>query len=547
MAISFLLKLYRKRINLNIELLQKLKELSRKHKKHLVEIIEVGYDQSSGRYYEILEYIEWGTLAKVIKDMTPADEFFIDKIIEEIAEALNALHQENVVHRDLKPSNILVRDIKRLDLVLTDFGIARQIREDVSKIATTSFKGTTYYIAPEEISGYFGKEIDWWHLGIIVYELLKRKNPFAGLSEQVIIHTLVTKGIEIPSDIPEKYKLLLRGLLTRDYRKRWGYEQIKAWLRGRRDIPVYYEEGAYTEDEWSKYGFPGGSPWRTLGISPQEAESFRAAGFSAFQAKSWVEAGWRNGKGAKEWKSSGFDPEESLIFEQLGLSRMDARSIKKIDITAYDLLKIKEVIKNPKDLQGFFRDLFEILEQLQKKRGQAKKEKAERLIKLIREREYGFWYEKGFTLKEAYLWFHLGNLGIDCNEIKAWKDAGFEPFEAKAWKYAGFKPSEAKEWKNVGFEPLEAKEWKDKGFEPSEAKIWRDAGFSAQGAKRWNQLNKIISFIISLLVAVYYTEWAIKFFSLKPSIFNILIFGVAWAIAYDIIKSLIRTLIIFLK
>jgi len=142
----------------------------------------------------------------------------------------------------------------------------------------------------------------------------------------------------------------------------------------------------------------------------------------------------------------------------------------------------------------------------------------------------------------------LGKMqGFKPSEAKEWKGAGFEPFEAKKWKDAGFKPSEAKEWKNVGFEPSEAKEWKDKGFEPSEAKIWRDAGFSAQGAKIWNQLNKIISFIISLLVAVYCTEWVIKFFSLKPSIFNIFIFGVAWAIAYDIIKSLIRTLIIFLK
>jgi len=317
----FLLKLYRKRINLNIELLQKLKELSRKHKKHLVEIIEVGYDQSSGRYYEILEYIEWGTLAKVIKDMTPADESFIDKIIEEIAEALNVLHQENIIHRNLKPSNVLVRDLKKLDLVLADFWISRQIKEDAVRTYTPRFEHIIRYIAPEEISGYFGKEIDWWHLGVIVYELLKRKNPFAGFDEQVIINALAAKGIEIPSDIPEKYKLLLKGLLTRDYEKRWGYEQVKAWLRGRRDIPVYYEGKAYTEDEWSKYGFPEGSPWRTLGISPQEAESFRSAGFSAFEAKSWVEVGWRNGHGAQKWKVSGFEPEESLIFEQLGLSR----------------------------------------------------------------------------------------------------------------------------------------------------------------------------------------------------------------------------------
>jgi len=61
------------------------------------------------------------------------------------------------------------------------------------------------------------------------------------MSEQVMNFALATRGIEVPGDIPEEWQLLLKGLLTRDPAKRWGMEQVRNWLAGRRDMTVRYE------------------------------------------------------------------------------------------------------------------------------------------------------------------------------------------------------------------------------------------------------------------------------------------------------------------
>jgi len=194
---QFFLKLYRKGMNPNIELLINLKELSQKLKEHVVEIFDVGFDNQLQRYFEIMEFVPYGDIRPLIKEIQslPQNEKFhqIDSIIKEMAIALKFLHDHDIIHRDLKPSNILIRNKNPLDLVFIDFGISKKLDEELSKVATTSFKGTIYYIAPEEISNYFGKEIDWWHLGIIIYELLTGKNPFHKLSEQAVINLLTTK------------------------------------------------------------------------------------------------------------------------------------------------------------------------------------------------------------------------------------------------------------------------------------------------------------------------------------------------------------------
>jgi len=272
------LKLYRKGITPKIEVLERLKKISFELKEHVVTIFEVGKDEETGRYFELMEYIQYGSL----KDNLEKVKGKVDIVVKEIAEAIKALHERGIVHRDLKPSNVLIRDLESLDLVLIDFGISSAMSEEMSKVVT-ALKGTYSYMAPEEVSGYFGKEIDWWHLGIIIYELLKGKNPFAGLSEAVIINTLVTQGVQIPEDIPKRFKILLKGLLTRNYKKRWGYEQVKQWLNNVENIPVFYEEyneadKKYDNDEWDKVGFSSDSEWAKTGIeinlSPQEVKTF---------------------------------------------------------------------------------------------------------------------------------------------------------------------------------------------------------------------------------------------------------------------------------
>jgi len=480
-GIKAFLKLYRKGLSPKVDL-KRLQEISRSYREHLVEIYDAGYDQQTGRYYEIMEYIEHGDLRSLLNQIKgktiDKKEKIIDKVVSEIAEALNVLHKNNIIHRDLKPANILIRDRDKLDLVLTDFGIARALEEDLSKVQTTGFKGTTHYMAPEELSGYFGKEIDWWHLGVIVYELVFGKHPFEGLTDKVVINALVTKGIEIPQGVPEKYSLLLKGLLTRDYKKRWGYEQVKKWLSGDLNIEVYYGQAEtrveedYEEKEWMKYGISKETNWRKLGLSPIETKSFIKAGFGFNEAKKWVDAGWRSGELAKRWYNAGFGPEESYFFEKLGLSPKQAGQIKKVGLTAYDLMPLIEAeIEVVEEFTDFIKEKGETLS-------------SEPLRKLVK--ELSLWRKEGFTIKEAYEWIRYD---FSSQEAKIWKAAGFDPQNAIKWQKLGFNTEEAKEWRKEGFSPEEAQKWKTLSFLPKEAKEWRKERFSPEKAQKWKALS----------------------------------------------------------
>ena len=221
---KYFLKLYRKGIELKDDIFEKIKNID---SEYFIKLIEYGFDETTQRFYEISEYIKAQTLNKNID---------IDYFIKALNEALNILHQNQIIHHDLKPNNVLVLNSK---IKLIDFGVSTILENEFTK-KLTSIKGTYSYFSPESISGYVGKEIDYWSFGIIVLELLD-KNPFAGLNQTTIIHYLATKPIPIPNDLPQKYQILLKGLLTKDPHKRWGYNEVKLWLENRFSN-IYYEE-----------------------------------------------------------------------------------------------------------------------------------------------------------------------------------------------------------------------------------------------------------------------------------------------------------------
>ncbi|MCX7811539.1 MAG: protein kinase [Leptospiraceae bacterium] len=542
---QYFLKLYRKGFNPNIQLLKNLKEISKKIKQHVVQIYDVGYDEDLQRYYEILEYIENGDLSTLKEELVhypqQKKEKIIDTIINEVHLALKSLHENNIIHRDLKPKNILIRNKEPLNLVLIDFGISRTLDEELSKINTTSFKGTTSYIAPEEISNYFGKEIDWWHLGVIVLELLTGNHPFRNLSEQAIINILTTKGIEIPESLPNKYKHLLKGLLTRDYEKRWGFEQVNEWLQGNKDIPVYYEETKHSdskidESEWQKYGIPKNSPWRNIDLEPAKLITFKDADFGVNEARVWINAGWTNGKSARKWYDRGFEPEEAYIFENFGFSLSQANTLKAKSINAYDLNLIKDYIE---DLEEFVSDLFKLLNQYDikgilreypkwKKEGISFREAVIWYNEKFDPKEartfidngisinqaknsktrYQKWLEQGFSLTEAinfekaaisvYNAKEIKNSNLNIQDVLMWLKSGFSVEdaityikenisveEAKQWKRIGLLPKEALEWIKQKIPIDEAKKWINEGISVEEAKKWKDGGYSSEDAKKW--------------------------------------------------------------
>lgn len=237
----YVLKLYRYGIVPNEDVMRRARELGTLYPDHIIRIIEYGYEQALTRWFEIQEYAVGGSLREYLKEKP--DPSLLNAIIREVAEGLHVIHGYNVLHLDLKLSNILVRGISPLNLVFGDFGISSFLDPELSQ-KMTSVKGTPLYWAPESFTGVVGKEADYWALGMMTLELLLGRHPFSGIDTNVIMYTLATKGIVIPEGILDEYELLLKGLLTRDPKQRWTYDQVSRWLRGERNIPVYYSREA---------------------------------------------------------------------------------------------------------------------------------------------------------------------------------------------------------------------------------------------------------------------------------------------------------------
>ena len=336
----YVLKLYHPGKTPDQEVLRHLREMTDEEKRYFPLLEKHG--EWKGRYYEIIEYISGGNLREWIKK-TPSEKRLekLPDIVRQIAEALHILHERKLIHRDLKPANVLLRSEEPLELVLIDFGISRQIDREATKHATVVFKGTPAYCAPEEFAGLFGREADWWHLGIVAYEVIKGEHPFVGANQAVISYQIITQDIALP-DTADRYRVLLRGLLSRDPKKRWGYEQVRAWLEGKVGFAQQTSPRSpiqYSLQDWEEAGFTEESarPWAELGLSPSEAQSFDEAGFSVDGARPWVKAGFKNGHFCIRWQEAGFKLEEVQVYRSFGLNVEHAKKLKAWKITALHL------------------------------------------------------------------------------------------------------------------------------------------------------------------------------------------------------------------
>ena len=148
-----------------------------------------GLEESDGVQALVLELIEGPTLAdRIAQGPIPIDEAL--PIARQIAEALEAAHEQGIIHRDLKPANIKVTPEGRVKVL--DFGLAKSVLRgaeiDPSQIETLTMAteagqilGTPGFMSPEQARGEPTDSLtDVWGFGCVVYELLSGKQPFAG-------------------------------------------------------------------------------------------------------------------------------------------------------------------------------------------------------------------------------------------------------------------------------------------------------------------------------------------------------------------------------
>ena len=165
---------------------------------HVVDVLDVGLDGEHGMFL-VMELLKGESLEDLLarKQLLSAEETI--EILAPIAQALDIAHAAGVVHRDLKPSNIFlhVDGLERSVPKLVDFGIART--EGVSLTMTGTIAGTAGYMAPEQMkdSKRADARADIWALGVVTYQCLAGRLPFAGNSA-VEVMSSVLAGEMIP-------------------------------------------------------------------------------------------------------------------------------------------------------------------------------------------------------------------------------------------------------------------------------------------------------------------------------------------------------------
>ncbi|XP_077981397.1 microtubule-associated serine/threonine-protein kinase 3-like isoform X2 [Glandiceps talaboti] len=158
----------------------------------------------------VMEYVEGGDCATLLKNMGPLPVDMARMYFAEAVLAVEYIHSYGIVHRDLKPDNLLITSMGHIKL--TDFGLSKiglmslttniyehAIEKDAKQFQDKQVCGTPEYIAPEVIlrQGY-GKPVDWWSMGIILYEFLVGCVPFFGDTPEELFSQAIQDTIEWP-------------------------------------------------------------------------------------------------------------------------------------------------------------------------------------------------------------------------------------------------------------------------------------------------------------------------------------------------------------
>jgi serum/glucocorticoid-regulated kinase 2 len=174
--------------------------------------------QSQAKLYLVLDFYQGGELFYHLKTMRRFPEATAKIYVGEIALALGYLHSLDVIYRDLKPENILLDP--QGHVCLTDFGLAKEVEQGSH---TSSFCGTPEYLAPEIVRGEpHDKAVDWWSLGILLYELTVGIPPFYSQNIDVMYKKIEQGILRFPPFLSENCKSLIMALLKRDPNERCG-------------------------------------------------------------------------------------------------------------------------------------------------------------------------------------------------------------------------------------------------------------------------------------------------------------------------------------
>jgi hypothetical protein len=245
---------------------------------------------ANGDQWIVMEYVGGETLDRVIarhpQGMTQAE---VLDCLKGLCTGVGYLHDHGIVHRDLKPGNLFLENGQ---IKIGDYGLAKFISASRRSGQTTSI-GTVHYMAPEVVKGRYGKEVDLYAIGVMLYEMLAGRVPFGGESpgEIMMKHLTSTPDLLV---IPPAFRPVVARLLDKDPHRRYSSVQaLLADLDGYLSRPAEERvEPTWTPEPWPAPLDKGPTVGQAMAVALQPDESVRAERARARRALKAAEASW---------------------------------------------------------------------------------------------------------------------------------------------------------------------------------------------------------------------------------------------------------------
>ena len=218
---------------------QEARTIARLEHAHILPVHD--YGQADGYTYLVMRYLEAGTLKDRLDGPTLSFEE-VDRILSQLASALQYAHAQGVIHRDLKPSNVLL-DASG-NLFLTDFGIAKLLQSDSKFTGTGNLIGTPDYMSPEQAQDLpVDQRSDIYSLGIILHEMVTGRVPFEADTPLAVILKHLNEPLPLPSSVkpglPSSIEKVLLRVLSKNPAERYATaaEFLAAWKIALSQVP----------------------------------------------------------------------------------------------------------------------------------------------------------------------------------------------------------------------------------------------------------------------------------------------------------------------
>jgi predicted ATPase/DNA-binding SARP family transcriptional activator/pimeloyl-ACP methyl ester carboxylesterase/tRNA A-37 threonylcarbamoyl transferase component Bud32 len=195
--------------------------------------------EKNGEYCIVMEYVPGGTLRDLLDRSPQLPLAQVLAITLELADALSRAHHLAIIHRDIKPDNVLLAADGTPRL--TDFGVARLVREDARLTQPGTIVGSPAYMSPEALRGEtLDVRSDIWSFGVLMFEMLAGFHPFNDTQISVVLAKILSRPMpDLQASCPEApaaLAALVRQMLVKDRAQRMGsMRQVAATLEAIRD------------------------------------------------------------------------------------------------------------------------------------------------------------------------------------------------------------------------------------------------------------------------------------------------------------------------